>query len=98
MWPAKHSRGKCRWATFPGRSATCSPLPEWVRPFNSLGALMSEEKIEGLLDKIAADNGSSLKRLILGAVFAVPVIASFPIDGLTIDSALAQVGNGGGGG
>ena len=59
---------------------------------------MSEEKIDALLGKIDADKRATLKRLILGTVFAVPVIASFPIDGLTIDSALAQVGNGGGGG
>ena len=56
---------------------------------------MSEEKIDALLDKVDADKRATLKRLILGTVFAVPVIASFPIDGLTIDSALAQVANGG---
>jgi hypothetical protein len=51
---------------------------------------MSEEKIDALLDKVDADKRATLKRLILGTVFAVPVIASFPIDGLTIDSAFAQ--------
>ena len=54
---------------------------------------MSEEKIDALLDKIDADKRATLKRLILGTVFAVPVIASFPMDGLTINSALAADSN-----
>ena len=54
---------------------------------------MSEEKVEALLDKVDADKRAMLKRLILGTAFAAPVIASFPIDGLTIDSALAMSGN-----
>ena len=47
---------------------------------------MSEEKID-------ADKRATLKRLILGTVFAVPLIASFPMDGLTINSALAADSN-----
>jgi hypothetical protein len=54
---------------------------------------MSEEKIDALLDKIDADKRATLKRLILGTVFAVPLIASFPMDGLTINSALAADSN-----
>jgi hypothetical protein len=54
---------------------------------------MSEKKIDALLEKIDADKRATLKRLILGTVFAVPVIASFPMDGLTINSALAADSN-----
>ena len=55
---------------------------------------MSDEKLDALLEKIDADKRDTLKRLILGTVFAIPLIASFPIDGLTIDRALAAVANG----
>jgi hypothetical protein len=54
---------------------------------------MSEEKIDALLEKVDADKRATLKRLILGTAFVVPLIASFPIDGLTIDRALAQTAN-----
>jgi hypothetical protein len=56
---------------------------------------MSDEKLDALLEKIDADKRATLKKLILGTAFVVPLIASFPIDGLTIDRALAQVHNGG---
>ena len=55
---------------------------------------MSDEKLDALLEKIDADKRDTLKRLILGTVFAIPLIASFPIDGLTIDRALAAGANG----
>jgi len=55
---------------------------------------MSDEKLDALLEKIDADKRDTLKRLILGTVFAIPLIASFPIDGLTIDRALGAVANG----
>jgi hypothetical protein len=51
---------------------------------------MSDEKLDALLEKIDADKRATLKKLILGTAFVVPLIASFPIDGLTIDRALAQ--------
>jgi hypothetical protein len=54
---------------------------------------MSEEKIDALLEKVDADKRATLKRLILGTAFVVPLIASFPIDGLTIDRALTQAAN-----
>jgi hypothetical protein len=57
---------------------------------------MSDEKLDTLLEKIDADKRDTLKKLILGTAFVVPLIASFPIDGLTIDRAFAQhVSNGG---
>jgi hypothetical protein len=43
---------------------------------------MSEEKIDSLLKKVDIERRVVLKRLILGTVFAVPVITSFPMDGL----------------
>ena len=55
---------------------------------------MSDEKLDALLEKVDADKRSTLKKLILGSAFIAPLIASFPIDGLTIDRALAQAGNG----
>jgi hypothetical protein len=54
---------------------------------------MSEEKIDALLEKVDAEKRATLKRLILGTIFAIPVIASFPMDGLTINSALAADSN-----
>ncbi len=54
---------------------------------------MSEEKLDALLEKVDAEKRATLKRLILGTAFVVPLIASFPIDGLSIDSALAQAAN-----
>lgn len=54
---------------------------------------MSEEKLDALLDKVDVEKRAMLKRLILGTAFVVPVVASYPIDGLTIDSALSMSGN-----
>jgi hypothetical protein len=45
---------------------------------------MSEKKIDSLLEKIDTEKRILLKRLILGTVFAVPAIASFPMDGLKV--------------
>ena len=54
---------------------------------------MKEQKIDALLEKVDAEKRATLKRLIFGTVFVVPVVTSFPIDGLTIDSALAACTN-----
>ena len=53
---------------------------------------MSEKNIDSLLEKIDTEKRIVLKRLILGTVFAVPAIASFPMDGLKI-YALASINN-----
>jgi hypothetical protein len=50
---------------------------------------MSEEKIDALLKKVDAEKRSTLKRLILGTMFSVPAITSFPMDGLNIYSLAA---------
>jgi len=55
---------------------------------------MSDEKLDVVLAKIDADKRATLKTLILGSAFVAPLIASFPIDGLTIDQALAKPSNG----
>jgi hypothetical protein len=53
---------------------------------------MSEEKIDSLLKKVDIERRIALKRLILATVFAVPAIASFPMDGLKMYS-LAMAAN-----
>jgi hypothetical protein len=53
---------------------------------------MSEEKIDTLLEKVDTEKRILLKRLILGTVFAVPAIASFPMDDLKV-YALTNNGN-----
>jgi hypothetical protein len=45
---------------------------------------VSEKKIDSLLEKVDAGKRIVLKRLILGTVFAVPAITSFPMDGLKV--------------
>lgn len=54
---------------------------------------MSEEKIDALLQKVDADKRALLKRIMLGAVVAAPVVVSLPIDGLSLHSNLAMSGN-----
>jgi len=56
---------------------------------------MSDEQFNALLDKVDPDTCAMLKSIILSTVFAEPVIASFPIDGLTLSSNLAMSGNAG---
>lgn len=40
---------------------------------------MSDEKLEQVLQKVDPEKRSTLKKLVLGASFAVPVIASFSV-------------------
>lgn len=41
-------------------------------------------------DKIDRAKRETLRRMVASTAFVVPVIASFPISGLTIDKAMAQ--------
>jgi hypothetical protein len=43
------------------------------------------------LDKIDEAKRETLKRIALGTAYAAPVVASFAIDGLTINPAAAQI-------
>jgi hypothetical protein len=55
---------------------------------------MSEKRIDDLLRKVSVSRRGAIKTL-LAAGFAVPVVASFPMDGrFEIDKALAQATNG----
>jgi hypothetical protein len=54
---------------------------------------MSREKLDALLDKVDADKRAVLSGIILGSTFVEPSVESFPIDGLTLSSPLAMVGN-----
>jgi hypothetical protein len=53
---------------------------------------MNEEKLDSLLKKVDIERRIALKRLMLGAAFAVPAIATFPMDGLKMYS-LAMAAN-----
>jgi hypothetical protein len=59
------------------------------------GVTMGREKLEALLGKVDADRRAVLSRIILGSAFVEPVVESFPLDGLTLDTPLALSGNGG---
>jgi hypothetical protein len=48
------------------------------------------ENVERALASVDAAKRETLRKLILGAAFAVPVVASFSIDGLTVSKALAS--------
>ena len=53
---------------------------------------MTNEKFNELLYKVDIEKRATLKRL-MWAAFAAPAIASFPLDGLKIDTALAGATN-----
>ena len=91
VWRGKHKRGKCRSATLLGHSATCSPSRARLK-FPIWGGSHERRKIDLLLKKVDIERRIALKRLILGTVFAVPAIVSFPMDGLKMYS-LAMAGN-----
>jgi hypothetical protein len=55
---------------------------------------MSEEQLEReVLSRVELDRRSFVKRVVLGTSFAVPVVASFQMDALTMNSASALVPN-----
>jgi hypothetical protein len=55
---------------------------------------MSEEQLEQeVLRRVAFDRRSFVKRVVLGTSFAVPVVASFQMDALTMNSASAGFAN-----
>lgn len=52
--------------------------------------MAAKETDEKVLNGVQADRRGFVKRLLVGAAFAVPVMATFSIDGLTVKSAQAQ--------
>lgn len=52
-----------------------------------------QQQLDASLESIDQSKRETLKRLAFGSVYAVPVVASFAIDGLTISPALAGLGN-----
>ena len=86
VWPGKHKPGKCRSATWLGRSATCSPSPARItlshRTWDS--HVGQAKRSIPFFEKVDTEKRILLKRLILGPLFAVPAIASFPMDGLKV--------------
>lgn len=52
-----------------------------------------ETRLDKSLETVDAAKRQTLRRLIVGAAFAVPVVTSFSIDGLTVNPAMAAPGN-----
>ena len=67
--------------------------------FSIRGLSMSkdqENKRSELLEKIDPNRRDAIERILKTSAFAVPVIASFNLDGLTVSMAHAQTANGSG--
>lgn len=55
---------------------------------------MPEDKLENdVLNRVAMDRRDFVKKVVIGTAFAVPVVASFGMDSLTMTTAYAQGGN-----
>lgn len=52
-----------------------------------------EARLDKSLEAVDAEKRQTLRRLIAGAAFAVPIVTSFSIDGLTVNPAMALPGN-----
>ena len=50
------------------------------------------ERLERALETIDHSRRDALRKLVTTSAFAVPVVVSFAIDGLTVSPALAQFG------
>jgi hypothetical protein len=51
---------------------------------------MDDGKVDELLERIDPAKRSFLKALVVGTAFAVPTVASFSMDGLSLHAAHAQ--------
>jgi len=51
---------------------------------------MAPEEVGRILDRFDPERRELLKKILLGSAYAVPLIASFSMDGLTIREAVAQ--------
>ena len=54
---------------------------------------MSDEKRDGILQRLDADRRDFLKKVIVATAFTAPTIASFSMDGLSVYEAHAQNGS-----
>jgi hypothetical protein len=52
-----------------------------------------DQRVEASLEAVDESKRSALRAMIRGAAFAVPVVTSFAIDGLTVNKALAGITN-----
>jgi hypothetical protein len=52
-----------------------------------------EARLDKSLETIDPERRQALRRLVAGAAFAVPLVTSFSIDGLTVNPAMAAIGN-----
>jgi hypothetical protein len=50
-------------------------------------------ELDAALESIDEAKRETVRRIVLGAAFAIPVVASFAIDGLTVNPAFAAVSN-----
>ena len=58
-----------------------------------MGNDIRQQKVDASLESIDIAKRETLRRMAFGAAYAVPVVASFAIDGLTVSPALAGLGN-----
>jgi hypothetical protein len=54
---------------------------------------MDDQPDPKLLERVDEGRRASLKKILLGSAFAVPVIASFTMSGLGVNEAYAGIGN-----
>jgi hypothetical protein len=54
---------------------------------------MADDELDSVLDRIDPEKRAFLKALIAGTAFAVPTVASFSMDGLSLYEANAQTSN-----
>lgn len=48
-----------------------------------------QERLERALETIDLGRRDAMRKMVIGTVFVVPIVASFSIDGLTVSPALA---------
>jgi hypothetical protein len=77
-------------------SGLSAKTKSWVRQrdIEKESSYMDDKPDPKLLEKVDESKRSTLKKLILGSAFAVPVIASFTMSGLGVNQAHAGVTNG----
>jgi hypothetical protein len=54
---------------------------------------MEDGHRKNVLDRVNPAKREAMRKIILGAAFAAPAIASFSLDGLTLSKAYGQVAN-----
>jgi hypothetical protein len=54
---------------------------------------MDADKVDELLERIDPEKRAFLKALVVSTAFAVPTVASFSMEGLSLHAAHAQISN-----